>query len=54
MKGARTLPAFNVRMPKSDMDLVKKAAEMNGRSINSEIYQRLMNSLKNEGLVNAQ
>lgn len=54
MKGARSLPAFNVRMPKSDMDLVKKAAEMNGRSINSEIYQRLMSSLKNEGLVNAQ
>lgn len=53
MKGARKLPAFNVRMPKQDMDLVKKAAEMNGRSINSEIYQRLMNSLKNEGIVNA-
>ncbi|WP_313382801.1 Arc family DNA-binding protein [Pantoea sp.] len=54
MKGARSLPAFNVRMPKSDMDLVKKAAEKNGRSINSEIYHRLMNSLKSEGMVNAQ
>lgn len=54
MKGARSLPAFNIRMPKSDMDLVKKAAEKNGRSINSEIYQRLMSSLKKEGLVNAQ
>jgi len=54
MKGARTLPNFNLRMPKDDMDLVKKAAEKNGRSINSEIYQRLMSSLKSEGLVNAQ
>jgi len=54
MKGARTLPVFNVRMPKSDMDLVKKAAEMNGRSINAEIYQRLMSSLKKEGIFNAQ
>ncbi|RUO07977.1 Arc family DNA-binding protein [Enterobacter hormaechei] len=54
MKGARTLPNFNLRMPKADMDLVKKAAEMNGRSINSEIYQRLMSSLKKEGIVSAQ
>lgn len=52
MKGARNLTVFNVRMPKSDMDLVKKAAEKNGRSINSEIYQRLMISLKSERVIN--
>lgn len=49
MKGARKLPAFNVRMPKNDMDMVRKAAEVNGRSINAEIYHRLMSSLRNEG-----
>ena len=54
MKDARKLPVFNVRMPKSDMDLVKMAAEKNGRSINSEIYQRLMNSLKSEGFASVQ
>lgn len=53
MKGARTLPNFNLRMPKADMDMIKKVAEMNGRSINSEIYQRVMASLKSEGLINA-
>lgn len=50
MKGARALPVFNVRMPKVDMDMVRKAAEKNGRSMNSEIYHRLMNSFKNEGV----
>ncbi|GEM_PF-850710 len=49
MKGARTLPVFNVRMPKSDMDLVRKAAEVNGRSMNAEIYYRLKESLSKDG-----
>lgn len=48
MKGARTLPTFNIRMPKNDMELIRKAAEKNGRSMNSEIYQRLMESFKKE------
>lgn len=54
MKGARALPTFNIRMPKNDMELVKKAAEKNGRSMNSEIYQRLMESFKNEGVISVQ
>lgn len=49
MKGARALPVFNVRMPKVDMDLVRKAAEANGRSMNSEIYYRLKESLAKDG-----
>lgn len=52
MKGARALPVFNVRMPKCDFDLIRKAAEKSGRSMNSEIYQRLMNSFKNESVEN--
>ncbi|EOZ7558815.1 Arc family DNA-binding protein [Enterobacter hormaechei] len=54
MKGARALPTFNIRMPKNDMELVRKAAEKNGRSMNSEIYQRLMESFKNEGVISVQ
>lgn len=52
MKGARALPTFNIRMPKNDMELVRKAAEKNGRSMNSEIYQRLMESFRKEEVVN--
>lgn len=50
MKDARKLPQFNLRWPKEALDLVRKAAEENGRSVNSEIYQRVMESLKQDGV----
>lgn len=49
MQGARKLPQFNLRWPKKDLELIKKIAEENGCSANSEIYRRVMESLKNEG-----
>ncbi|EAA8777913.1 Arc family DNA-binding protein [Salmonella enterica] len=51
MQGARKLPQFNLRWPKEALDMVRKVAEENGRSVNSEIYKRVMESLKREGLV---
>ncbi|MDM1814959.1 Arc family DNA-binding protein [Serratia ureilytica] len=51
MQSARNLPQFNLRWPKEALDLVRKAAEDNGRSVNSEIYRRVMDSLKREGVV---
>ncbi len=39
------MPQFNLRWPKS-IDLVRKVAEENGRSVNSEIYKRVLDSLK--------
>lgn len=45
------MPQFNLRWPKEVFDLVRKVAEENGRSVNSEIYKRVMESLKREGLV---
>lgn len=50
MQGARKLPQFNLRWPKEAIDLVRKAAEKNGRSANEEIYRRVMDSLKQEGV----
>lgn len=49
MLGARKLPQFNLRWPQKDLDLIRKIAEENGRSANSEIYRRVMESLKKEG-----
>lgn len=43
------MPQFNLRWPKEVLDLVRKVAEENGRSVNSEIYQRVMDSFKKEG-----
>ena len=53
MQGARKMPQFNLRWPKEVLDLVRKVAEENGRSVNSEIYKRVMDSLKREGITDA-
>ncbi|EDW0594614.1 Arc family DNA-binding protein [Salmonella enterica subsp. enterica serovar Rissen] len=50
MQGARKMPQFNLRMPKEVLDLVRKVAKENERSVNSEIYKRVMDSLKREGI----
>ncbi|PWD58521.1 Arc family DNA-binding protein [Pectobacterium parmentieri] len=50
MQGARKLPQFNLRWPQKDLDLIRKVAEENGRSANTEIYRRVMDSLKREGV----
>lgn len=49
MKGASKMPQFNLRWPKEAIDLVRKAAEENGRSANEEIYRCVMETLKREG-----
>lgn len=49
MKGMSKNPQFNLRWPKDVLDMVRKVAEENGRSVNSEIYQRVMDSFKREG-----
>ncbi|HEE9987573.1 TPA: Arc family DNA-binding protein [Citrobacter freundii] len=53
MKGASKMPQFNLRWPKESLDLVRKIAEENGRSVNSEIYMRVMQSFKQEGRTSA-
>lgn len=53
MKGMSKNPQFNLRWPKEILDIVRKAAEENGRSVNSEIYQRVMESFKREGRIGA-
>ncbi|EPK4542393.1 Arc family DNA-binding protein [Serratia marcescens] len=50
MKGMSKNPQFNLRWPKESLDLVRKAAEENGRSVNSEIFKRVMDSLKRDGV----
>lgn len=49
MKGMSKNPQFNLRWPKDVLDMVRKVAEENGRSVNSEIYHRVMDSFKREG-----
>lgn len=53
MKGASKMPQFNLRWPKESLDLIRKIAEENGRSVNSEIYMRVMESFKQEGRTSA-
>ncbi|CAM3952286.1 Arc-like DNA binding domain [Pluralibacter gergoviae] len=53
LKGMSKNPQFNLRWPKDVLDLVRKVAEENGRSVNSEIYQRVMESFKKEGRIGA-
>jgi len=53
MKGASKMPQFNLRWPKESLDLIRKIAEENGRSVNSEIYMRVMESFKQEGRTGA-
>ena len=40
---------FMVRLPPGFRDQIKELAKENGRSMNSEIVQRLKEALKNEG-----
>lgn len=51
LKGMSKNPQFNLRWPKDVLDLVRKVAEENGRSVNSEIYQRVLESFKKEGRI---
>ncbi|WP_211843936.1 Arc family DNA-binding protein [Raoultella ornithinolytica] len=53
MKGMSKNPQFNLRWPKEILDIVRKAAEENGRSVNSEIYQRVIESFKRKGRIGA-
>nr|1NLA_A Chain A, Transcriptional repressor arc [Lederbergvirus P22]1NLA_B Chain B, Transcriptional repressor arc [Lederbergvirus P22] len=53
MKGMSKMPQFLNRWPREVLDLVRKVAEENGRSVNSEIYQRVMESFKKEGRIGA-
>lgn len=39
MVGARNMPQFNLRMPQDLMLSMKELAEINGRSMNSELVQ---------------
>ncbi|HHA1251562.1 TPA: Arc family DNA-binding protein [Enterobacter hormaechei] len=53
MKGASKMPQFNLRWPQRDLDLVRKVAEENGRSVNAEMHRRVMESLKKDGILKA-
>jgi len=48
---ARSDPQFNLRMPTELKEDIVKAAETSGRSMNSEITQRLEESFSRDGLV---
>ncbi|MBC3250445.1 Arc family DNA-binding protein [Serratia fonticola] len=53
MQGARKFPQFNLRWEKEFLDLVRAVAKENGRSANAEIYQRVRESLIQEGRISA-
>nr|1B28_A Chain A, PROTEIN (REGULATORY PROTEIN ARC) [Lederbergvirus P22]1B28_B Chain B, PROTEIN (REGULATORY PROTEIN ARC) [Lederbergvirus P22]1MYL_A Chain A, ARC REPRESSOR [Lederbergvirus P22]1MYL_B Chain B, ARC REPRESSOR [Lederbergvirus P22]1MYL_C Chain C, ARC REPRESSOR [Lederbergvirus P22]1MYL_D Chain D, ARC REPRESSOR [Lederbergvirus P22]1MYL_E Chain E, ARC REPRESSOR [Lederbergvirus P22]1MYL_F Chain F, ARC REPRESSOR [Lederbergvirus P22] len=53
MKGMSKMPQFNLRWPREVLDLVRKVAEENGMSVNSYIYQLVMESFKKEGRIGA-
>ncbi|MDT9430131.1 Arc family DNA-binding protein [Escherichia coli] len=46
-------PLFRWPNSVNHFNLVRKVAEENGRSVNSEIYQRVMESFKKEGRIGA-
>jgi uncharacterized protein (DUF1778 family) len=50
MKGARTAPQTNLRMPPELKDLLQKKAEVNRRSLTGEIIARLERSLSEDDL----
>lgn len=50
---ARDIPPYGLRMEPELKEILKKLAKREGRSLNSEIIQRLMRSLKSEGALNA-
>ncbi|MCS2167537.1 Arc family DNA-binding protein [Scandinavium manionii] len=43
-------PKFNLRIPQEVKEALEKKAAHEGRSMNSEIMKRLMDSLKVEGI----
>lgn len=48
MKGARTMPQVNIRMPERIKGVLEEAAQRNFRSLSAEINARLISSLQNE------
>ena len=46
-------PKYNLRIPVDLKEEVERAASVNGRSVNTEIVMRLMESLKRDGFLNA-
>ncbi|CAB5566762.1 Arc family DNA-binding protein [Providencia rettgeri] len=49
----RDIAPFGVRMEPSLKEALKKSAKDEGRSLNSEIIQRLIKSLKADGILSA-
>lgn len=45
----REFPSFCLRMPPEVKGAIKESAKKTGRTMNSEIVQRLKEMLKNEG-----
>lgn len=43
-------PKYNMRIPADVKEAIEKAAETAGRSINTEMVMRLIDSLKKDGL----
>lgn len=43
-------PKFVLRIPSEVKDQLEKSAKTEGRSLNSELVKRLMDSLKREGI----
>jgi len=43
-------PKYNLRIPQEVKEALEKKAANEGRSMNSEIIKRLMDSLKGEGI----
>ncbi|MFP1780325.1 Arc family DNA-binding protein [Lonsdalea quercina] len=44
-------PKYNLRIPAELKELIEKTARNEGRSVNSEIAKRLVDSLKRDGLL---
>ncbi|HHR6131453.1 TPA: Arc family DNA-binding protein [Providencia alcalifaciens] len=49
----RDIAPFGVRMEPAIKEALKKSAKDEGRSLNSEIIQRLIKSLKADGILSA-
>ncbi len=53
MQGARKLPQLNLRWPQEAVNLAKRVASENGRSVNEELYRVFMERMRKEGKCNA-
>lgn len=51
MKGASKIPPTSIRMPEDLKEALKRAAESEGRSLNSETLKRLERTLKEDGFL---